>query len=99
MQDIEELSSSETSSKKADQDYFNTIEEIERQNKNLQELHKLGNKVKNQYDNQVQEIQPRVANHQQVNSEFDKLRKRVFYLKYDKRKKSQGDPGNVPTEF
>ena len=47
MQDIEELSSSETSSKQADKDYFNTIEEIERQNKNLQELHKLGNKVKN----------------------------------------------------
>ena len=98
MQDIAELSSSETSSKKADQDYFNTIEEIERQNKNLQELYKLGNKVKNQYDNKVYEIQPRAANHQLGNSEFDKLRKRVFYLNYDKRKKSQGDPGNVPYE-
>lgn len=64
----------------------------------MQELADLSNNVQDFYSTKINLVKPETAKIPQQNSDFDKLRKRVFYLNYDKRKKSF-DEAMIPSNM
>lgn len=64
----------------------------------MQELQDLSNNVQDFYSAKIDIVKPETVKLPQQNSEFDKLSKRVFYLNYDKRKKSV-DAAMIPSNM